>query len=145
MERLAKEIKAKDQTLWEQIKSYIKGIISKLKALYKDLNAQSPEAEFIKGMQDKYEGGHEQYPIAHDVVDKFVEQYNKDKGTKYSDREYSYESLTSKEEMEVKTLPKLSIDEIKKYQKDTDLFGKDMRQIAASANNKKNTPTKTYL
>ena len=55
MERLAKEIKAKDQTLWEQIKSYIKGVISKLKALHKDLNAQSPEAEFIKGMQDKYE------------------------------------------------------------------------------------------
>ena len=47
--------------------------------------------------------------------------------------------------MEVKTLPKLTEDEIEKYKKDSDLFGKDMRQIAASSNNQKNTPTKTYL
>ena len=61
------------------------------------------------------------------------------------DRDYSYETLTSKNELEVKTLPKLTEDEIKKYKNDSDLFGKDMRQIAASSNNQKNTPTKTYL
>ena len=38
-------------------------------------------------MLDEYKGGHEKYPIAYDVVDKFVEQYNKDMGTKYSDRD----------------------------------------------------------
>lgn len=46
-------------------------------------------------MMEEYKGGHDQYPIAHDVVDKFVEQYNKDKGTKYSLREIKGESGTN--------------------------------------------------
>jgi hypothetical protein len=37
-------------------------------------------------MLDEYKGGHQSYPIAHGVVDKFVEGY-KEKGRKYSDRE----------------------------------------------------------
>lgn len=55
MERLAKEIKSKDKTLWDKIKSYIKKVIDKLKSIYKDLNPQSPEAALIKDMQGKYE------------------------------------------------------------------------------------------
>ena len=35
-------------------------------------------------MLDEYKGGHEKYPIAYDVVDKFVEQYNADHNTRYS-------------------------------------------------------------
>jgi hypothetical protein len=35
-------------------------------------------------MLDEYKGGHEKYPIAYDVVDKFVEQYNRDNDTRYS-------------------------------------------------------------
>jgi hypothetical protein len=58
---------------------------------------------------------------------------------------YSYDALISKDAMEVKTLANLSEAEIKKYQNDTSLFAKDMREIAASAKNKKNTPTQTYL
>ena len=39
-----------------------------------------------KTMLDEYQGGHSKYPVASGVVDKFVEQYNKDNKTKYSDR-----------------------------------------------------------
>ena len=92
----------------------------------------------------EYKGGHKSFPVAKDVVEDFVKEHRGK--TKNSDiNPYSYEVLTSKKEMEVKTLPKLSEAEITKYKNDTSLFGKDMRQIAASVNNQKNTPTKTYL
>ncbi len=55
MSRLSKELKANDKTLWDKIKSYISGVISKIKAMYKNLNPLSPEAEFIKNMQGGYE------------------------------------------------------------------------------------------
>ena len=51
-------------------------------------------------MLDEYKGGHEKYPIAYDVVDKFVEQYNKDMGTKYSDRDSIYLDAVTRDDME---------------------------------------------
>lgn len=58
---------------------------------------------------------------------------------------YSYEALTSKPDIKIKTIAKVSDAEIAKYKNNTSLFGKDMREIASKANNKKNTPTSTYL
>ena len=46
---------------------------------------------------NSYEGGHRTYPVARDVVDDFVEQYNK--GMQYSDRN-SPESKSIKEQLE---------------------------------------------
>ena len=43
-----------------------------------------------KTMLDEYQGGHSKYPVASSVVDKFVENYNKDHSTKYSDRDTAY-------------------------------------------------------
>ena len=99
----------------------------------------------------EYKGEHKSLPVAKDVVEDFVKEFGKDvvlsdriSYSNDSDR-YSYETLTSKDDIEVKTLPKLPEAEIMKYQKNTILFGKDMRDIAASAKHPKNTPTKTYL
>jgi hypothetical protein len=38
-------------------------------------------------MLDEYKGGHSKYPVASGVVDKFVNEYNKENKTKYSDRD----------------------------------------------------------
>ena len=40
-----------------------------------------------KTMLAEYQGGHSKYPVASSVVDTFVDKYNKDNGTKYSDRD----------------------------------------------------------
>ncbi len=74
----------------------------------------------------------------------FDDKYSRGTNLEYSER-YSYKNLTSKSDIEVKKLPRLSETEIKKYQNDSILFGKDMRSIAAKSNNAKNTPTKTYI
>lgn len=58
-----------------------------------------------KTMLDEYQGGHSKYPVASSVVDKFVEGYNKEHRTKYSDRNpYSYEAITSKPDMKLTTV-----------------------------------------
>lgn len=64
---------------------------------------------------------------------------------KNSARKYSYADIISKPDMEIAALPKLSEAEKTKYLNDTNLFAKDMRMIAATAKNEKNTLTKTYL
>ncbi len=58
---------------------------------------------------------------------------------------YSYASLVSKKEIEIKKLESISDNEIQKYKNDSILFGKDMRENAAKRNNTKNTDTRTYL
>lgn len=51
-------------------------------------------------MLDEYKGGHEKYPIAYDVVDKFVEQYNADHNTRYSRKdEYDGEKASIHEQI----------------------------------------------
>lgn len=42
-------------------------------------------------MLDEYKGGHQSYPIAHGVVDKFIEGYNAKSKVKYSERTFSEE------------------------------------------------------
>ena len=50
-----------------------------------------------KAMLDEYQGGHSKYPMASSVVDNFVEKYNKEHGTKYSDRNPADEKLFNPE------------------------------------------------
>lgn len=56
-------------------------------------------------MLDEYKGGHEKYPIAYDVVDKFVEQYNDDNHTRHSHK--TVDPITSREEL-AKALSKVA-------------------------------------
>lgn len=46
-------------------------------------------------MLNEYEGGHAQYPVAHNVVDKFVSEYEKE-SVKYSDRVSPEESFSNR-------------------------------------------------
>ena len=62
-----------------------------------------------------------------------------------SERTYAYDELVSKNPMEVKTLQLVTPSEESKYKADYDLFAKDMRDIATSVGNAKNTETSTYL
>jgi hypothetical protein len=52
-------------------------------------NAVTPtfNMDEAKTMLDEYQGGHSKYPVASSVVDTFVDKYNQDHGTKYSDRD----------------------------------------------------------
>jgi hypothetical protein len=52
-----------------------------------------------KTMLAEYQGGHSKYPVASSVVDKFIERYNKENRTKYSDRD-SLGNELSKEQQE---------------------------------------------
>ena len=42
-------------------------------------------------MLDEYKGGHQKYPIAHGVVDAFVDKYQQKGAVKYSSRHFSDE------------------------------------------------------
>lgn len=58
--------------------------------------------EEAQRMLNDYRGGHSNFPVAQGIVDSFVSEYKeKHKGIKYSDRDYSYEALTSKPDMNV--------------------------------------------
>ena len=50
--------------------------------------AVTPEFSMNEAMTmlDEYRGGHQSYPVAHGVVDAFVEEYNAEHTVKYSDR-----------------------------------------------------------
>lgn len=55
---------------------------------------------YIREMLDNYTGGHESFPVAHDVVETFVSDYKKKhKRTQYSDRDSEGNQLT-KEQVE---------------------------------------------
>lgn len=55
---------------------------------------------YIREMLDSYNGGHESFPVAHDVADSFVEDYKKNhKKKQYSDRDSDGNQLT-KEQVE---------------------------------------------
>ena len=54
MEKLAK-LKAKDQTLWEKIKSYIADLVKKIKEVYAGLKPNSAEGQYVAEMVDSIE------------------------------------------------------------------------------------------
>lgn len=49
-------------------------------------------------MLDEYKGGHSSYPVAYEVVDKFVEQYEGKSETKFSDRDSHGNTLTKEQQ-----------------------------------------------
>ena len=51
-------------------------------------------------MLDEYKGGHASYPVAHGVVDRFVEQYEGKSEVKYSDRDSDYLDAVNRGDME---------------------------------------------
>ena len=51
-------------------------------------------------MLDEYKGGHSSYPVAYDVVDRFVEQYEGKSEAKLSDRDSSYMDAVNRGDME---------------------------------------------
>ena len=53
-----------------------------------------------KTMLDEYKGGHASFPVAHAVVDKFVEQYEGEGETKFSDRDSDYMDAVNRGDME---------------------------------------------
>ncbi len=58
---------------------------------------------------------------------------------------YTFDALTNKGDLLIIDLPYVSEDESIKYRSDTITFGKEMRNLASSFNNSKNTATSTYL
>ena len=54
MEKLAK-LKAKDQTLWEHIKSFIDDLVNKIKEVYAGLSPNSAEGRYVAEMKDSLE------------------------------------------------------------------------------------------
>lgn len=57
--------------------------------------AVTPEFSMTEAMTmlDEYKGGHQKYPIAHGVVDKFVDKFNNEAGLMRSDRNFSEKAL----------------------------------------------------
>ncbi|MEE1171706.1 MAG: hypothetical protein U0K87_05065 [Ruminococcus sp.] len=55
--------------------------------------AVSPDFSMDEAMTmlEEYKGGHQSYPVAHGVVDKFVDEYNAKSTVKYSERDYFVE------------------------------------------------------
>lgn len=49
------ELKAKDQSLWQKIKSFIKDIVAKIKKAYAGLDPYSAEGRFVKNQLDTFE------------------------------------------------------------------------------------------
>lgn len=91
LERLSKELQVKDKTLWEQFKSFIEGLIRKLKAAYAKLNPDSAEANLLKKAAKDYEGILKIWSDAvvemsqvEDVADRYVSPV--EETTKYSYR-----------------------------------------------------------
>jgi hypothetical protein len=70
--------------------------------------AVTPEFSMTEAMTmlDEYKGGHQKYPIAHGVVDAFVDKYQQKGAVKYSSRHFS-------DEFTQKTLDSFGIDDIK--------------------------------
>ena len=58
---------------------------------------------------------------------------------------YTFDALTNKGDLLIVDLPYVSEDESTKYKSNTITFGKEMRDLASSFNNSKNTATSTYL
>lgn len=63
----------------------------------------------------------------------------------YTGNAYSYDLILKNKNIEISNIPIVSDAEIKKYKSDSILFGKEMRENAAKADNVKNTDTRTYL
>ena len=55
MEALSKKLYAKDKSLWETVKKFIGNLIAKIKAIYKNLNPDSAEANLVRDMVDSAE------------------------------------------------------------------------------------------
>lgn len=106
--RISQKIKQQDRGLWGKIKDFIKGIVEKLKAAYRDMEPDSAIARLTRETVTNSEA----------VLDAFSEaaadavlNYNLQEGQKNSAREggryserankYSYEYFTAKEDMAV--------------------------------------------
>lgn len=50
-------------------------------------------------MLEDYKGGHSTYPVANEVVDEFVEQYGTEPEMMFSERDFSYDELTAKDDL----------------------------------------------
>ena len=63
-------------------------------------NAVAPNFSMneAKNILNEYRGGHQSYPVANDVVDAFVDNYNKQNKTKYSDRDSEGNTLTKEQQ-----------------------------------------------
>ncbi len=81
-------------------------------AVHPDFNMEES-----RKMLDEYTGGHQSYPVANDVVDKFVDKYKSEhEGMQFSeetalDKKFSYDSFVNKPDMHVVT-----INDSKEYQ-----------------------------
>lgn len=76
-------------------------------------------------MLDEYEGGHDSYPIANGVVDKFVSEYN-NKSTKLQERPVeSYDNRTLlANALESATTSQVELDKLREYKKNIEQLNK---------------------
>lgn len=106
--RISQKIKQQDRSLWEKIKDYIKGIVEKLKAAYRDMEPDSAIARLTRETVTNSEAVLDAFSeAAADAVLNYNlqegQKNNAREGERYSERanKYSYEYFTAKEDMAV--------------------------------------------
>ena len=106
--RISQKIKQQDRSLWEKIKDFIKGIVEKLKAAYRDMEPDSAIARLTRETVTNSEAVLDAFSeAAADAVLNYNlqegQKNNAREGERYSDRasKYSYEYFTEKADMSV--------------------------------------------
>lgn len=106
--RISQKIKQQDRGLWGKIKDFIKGIVEKLKAAYRDMEPDSAIARLTRETVTNSEAVLDAFSeAAADAVLNYNlqdgQKNNAREGERYSDRasKYSYEYFTEKADMSV--------------------------------------------
>ena len=96
-EKIAK-LKAKDQTLWQKIKSFFADLYKRITEAYKELDPQTDEAKFVRSMKDSIEKLSDMFAEAIvdageafstadvETINNAGFQYDEETGTVYSER-----------------------------------------------------------
>ncbi len=132
VEAIAK-LKAKDQTVWEKIKDFITKLVARITKAYEGLDPDSDEAKLVRNMKDAAEKLKQLWTEA--VVEAsevssvvLTTQETASKGVKNSERDYSYEALTSKPDMPItvldSTIPQNRADIVAQAKKNATSIGK---------------------
>lgn len=114
--RISQKIKQQDRSLWEKIKDFIKGIVEKLKAAYRDMEPDSAIARLTRETVTNSEA----------VLDAFSEaaadavlNYNLQEGQKNNAREGGLYSLRGQTQKELTTQYQTEVDSILSMQDTT--------------------------
>jgi len=129
-----------------ELRNYIKNQIANGNLVrMKNKSTQASEStSLIDGDYSKNASNNSILNSDKNVKEMFSEKEINDDNTVYSEKDYSYETLVAKGNIEIAPLENVSSAEVSKYA-DRNIFIKDMKEIARNVGNPKNTEQKTYL